>query len=100
QSGSPNGATEETSSCSETLIRRGSGSCVRFFMPQRVPPVTIVATTRLNLRQRSNPPWAATMLASNLFTVGLHEVLPLLVFHRQHEASVVRRSSEPCSALD
>ena len=55
QSGSPNGATEETSSWSETLIRRGSWSCVRFFMPHKAPPVTVVAPTRLNLLQRSSP---------------------------------------------
>src|SRR5262245_15681776 len=52
-------------------------------MPQRAPPVTIVAATRLNLRQRSNPPWASTMVASNSFTVGLPEVFHLLVSHRQ-----------------
>src|SRR5262249_42181503 len=71
QSGSPNSATEERSSWSETVIRRGSWSCVRFFMPQKAPPETIVASTRLNLRQRSSPPWASTILASRLFMVSL-----------------------------
>src|SRR5262249_54972097 len=68
---SPNGATEERSSWSDTVIRRGSWSCVKFFMPQKAPPVTIVASTRLNLRQRSSPPWASTILASSLFMVSL-----------------------------
>src|SRR5262245_29675891 len=40
-------------------------------MPQKAPPVTIVASTRLNLRQRSSPPWASTILASSLFMVIL-----------------------------
>src|SRR5262249_29259361 len=71
QSGSPNGANEEPSSWSETVIRRGSWSCARFFMPQKAPPVTIVASTRLRLRQRSSPPWASTILPSSLFMVRL-----------------------------
>ena len=46
----------ERSSWSETVIRRGAWSCVRPFIPQKEPPVTIVASTRLNLLQRSRPP--------------------------------------------
>src|SRR5262245_27056344 len=47
-------------------------------MPQKVPPVTIVAPTRLNLLQRSSPPWASTMDASNSFTVSLLELSPVV----------------------
>src|SRR5262245_54641808 len=71
QSGSPNRSNEERSSWSEAVTRRGSWSCVRFFIAQKAPPVTIVASTRFNLRQRSSPPWASTIRASSLFMVSL-----------------------------
>jgi hypothetical protein len=87
QSGSPNGATEARSSWSETVIRRGSWSCVSFFMPQKAPPVTIVASTRLNFRQRSSPPWASTILASSWFKVSLLDVVEWVGFVEMRSAT-------------
>src|SRR3977135_958395 len=73
------------SSCSHTLMRRGSGSCIIPLRAKKPPPLTMVASTFLYAFQRSIPPCASIILASNAFIDAslMHgsEHIQTVVFH-------------------
>src|SRR5215469_392134 len=67
RSGCPYGHTDERSSCSQAVIRRGVASGIIPFSAKNPPPLTIVASTFSYSRQRSMPPWASRILLSSWF---------------------------------
>src|SRR5262249_54495582 len=61
------GVTDDRSSCSHTVMRRGFASCKTPFKAKKPPPLTMVASTLLYVRQRSRPPCASRTFVSNSF---------------------------------
>ena len=65
--GGPVGHTDERCSCSQTVIRRGSGSWISPFSAKKPPPLMIDAVTAWYAFQRSIPPCASMTSARSLF---------------------------------